>query len=356
MSSGRSGPSQNSGPGIPKRALPVVAVLLALSLAPSELSAQSAALAAAPEKLDITAESIESFEPREASKRIFGSLEFRGGLELRSPHKGFGGLSGLRILPDGATFIAVTDKAFWLRGRIVYRGERPVGIADAELAPMLGANGRPLSERGWYDTEALAADDAGNLYVGIERSNRIVRFNYGKEGLLARGQPVPVPNGVTALPYNRGIECVAIAPKSPPLAGALIALSERGLDASKNIRGFLIGGRMPGDFTLKSSDEFGVTDCAVTPANDLLVLERYFTWRQGVSIRLRSVPLSALSPGAVVDGSVLLEADMGFQIDNMEGLSVHRAPDGATVLTLVSDDNFSILQRTLLLQFALRSK
>jgi hypothetical protein len=36
----------------------------------------------------------------------------------------------------------------------------------------------------------------------------------------------------------------------------------------------------------------------------------------------------------------------------MEGLSVHR--DGsALVLTLISDDNFSIIQRTLLLQFAL---
>jgi hypothetical protein len=37
----------------------------------------------------------------------------------------------------------------------------------------------------------------------------------------------------------------------------------------------------------------------------------------------------------------------------MEGLSVHRSPSGETVLTLVSDDNFSIIQRTILLQFTL---
>jgi hypothetical protein len=37
----------------------------------------------------------------------------------------------------------------------------------------------------------------------------------------------------------------------------------------------------------------------------------------------------------------------------MEGLSVHRLPGGEVVLTLVSDDNFSVLQRTLLLQFTL---
>ena len=44
---------------------------------------------------------------------------------------------------------------------------------------------------------------------------------------------------------------------------------------------------------------------------------------------------------------------MGQQIDNMEALSVHRTADGALVLTLISDDNFSQLQRTLLLQFTL---
>jgi hypothetical protein len=53
----------------------------------------------------------------------------------------------------------------------------------------------------------------------------------------------------------------------------------------------------------------------------------------------------------VVDGPPLIFADMAYQIDNMEGLAVHRAGDGATVLTLISDDNFSPLQRTVLLQF-----
>ena len=39
-------------------------------------------------------------------------------------------------------------------------------------------------------------------------------------------------------------------------------------------------------------------------------------------------------------------ADMGYQIDNMEGLSVHRTAAGDIMLTLISDDNFSFLQRT----------
>ena len=65
------------------------------------------------------------------------------------------------------------------------------------------------------------------------------------------------------------------------------------------------------------------------------------------------MPLVSIRPNATVDGAELISADMGYQIDNMEGLSVHRAPDGATLLTIVSDDNFSPLQRTLLLQFTL---
>jgi hypothetical protein len=37
----------------------------------------------------------------------------------------------------------------------------------------------------------------------------------------------------------------------------------------------------------------------------------------------------------------------------MEGIAAHRAASGETVLTLMSDDNFSPLQRTLIMQFAL---
>ena len=68
-------------------------------------------------------------------------------------------------------------------------------------------------------------------------------------------------------------------------------------------------------------------------------------------MRIRRVPLSTVRPGALIEGRELIFADMGSQIDNMEGLAVHRTPAGETVLTLISDDNFSAIQRTVLLQF-----
>jgi hypothetical protein len=55
----------------------------------------------------------------------------------------------------------------------------------------------------------------------------------------------------------------------------------------------------------------------------------------------------------VVDGPTIFEADLGQEIDNMEGIDAHVTDDGDTVLTMVSDDNFSMIQRTLLLQFTL---
>jgi hypothetical protein len=321
----------------------------ALALIPA--AAQPPRAPGAIEKIEIRSQVIEAFDPREPTRTRFGALVFRGGLVLESSSRAFGGLSSLRVAPDGEQFLAVSDKGDWLRGRIVYRNKVPIAVADAEMAPILGPDGKTLKSRGWFDTEALA-DDGGVMYVGIERANQVLRFDIAKDGLSARGRPIPVPPGMKLLPFNRSIECLVMAPKSGPLAGRLISVSERGLDNQGNLKGFLIGGA-GGVFSLKRTDDYDVSDCAVTPGGKLLVLERRFSWTSGLAMRIRSVPLASVKPGALVDGPELIAVDLGAQIDNMEGLSVHRAADGALVLTLISDDNFLPLQRTLLLQFTL---
>lgn len=333
------------------RAAAAAIAVAALSFYPGYVFAQTPS---APEKIDIRVRPIDAFQPGDPDRKIFGSLEFRGGLELSSTSGSFGGLSSIHVAADGANFLAVTDKADWLRGRILYRDGRPVGMNAAEVAPVLGPDGRAITARGWYDTEALTLD--GNIaYVALERVHRILRFDYGKDGLLARGQTVAVPSDFAKLPNNRGIECLVAMPKGTPLAGTLLAIAERSLDGNGNTRGFLIGPKA-GSFTVKRKDDFDIVDCALTPTSDLLLLERFFTWQKGVAMRIRRVPLSQVVPGATLDGHSLIQADLGYQIDNMEGLSVHRAADGTVVLTLVSDDNFSFLQRTLLLQFTLLDK
>jgi len=305
-----------------------------------------------PTKIQVIARPILAFDPREPQRVRFGALTFRGGLSLSSSHSHFGGLSALRVAADGAHFLSLSDKGRWLRGRIRYEGTRPVRITDAEMAPILGPDGKPLAARGWYDTESIA-EDGGTLWVGIERVNRIVRFDFGKHGLLARGEPIEVPPGIQRLPNNKGLECLVFVPRDLPLGGTLVAISERGLDRDGNIEAFLLHGASWAGFSVRRIGDFDVSDCAITPKGDLLLLERSFSRLKGVGMRIRRVPLVEVKPGATIDGPALIEADMNFQIDNMEGLSVHRDAQGALVLTLISDDNFSIIQRTLLLQFTL---
>jgi hypothetical protein len=306
-----------------------------------------------PVAITINAKTIDSFLPRETSQIRFGPLEFHGGLELTSPYKQFGGFSALHMAADGAHFVSLTDHGYWLTGRILYENGRPVGIDDAEMAPELGPDGRPLTARGWWDTESLAHQDGG-LYVGIERVNRIVRFDFAKFGVRARASVVPTPPGIATLPNNKGLEALAIAPRGTKLAGTLIAFSERGLDAAGNLKAFLIGGPTPGDFAVKRRDDFDISDCTVLPGGDILLLERRFSLlRGGIAMRLRRLSIADIRPGALVDGPALFEADMGYNIDNMEGISTHRTAAGDLILTMISDDNFSFLQRTILLQFKL---
>jgi hypothetical protein len=162
-----------------------------------------------------------------------------------------------------------------------------------------------------------------------------------------------MPPAVKKLPNNKGLEALVFVPKGLPLAGTLIAMSERGLDHDGNLMAFLVGGPSPGQFSIRRSENFDISDATLLASGDLLVLERKFSLISGVGIRIRRIPLAAISPGALVDGPAIFNADLGQEIDNMEGIDVHVTADGDTVLTMISDDNFSPIQRTLLLQFKL---
>jgi len=306
----------------------------------------------APVSIEVNARPIPSFDPRDHSHVRFGSLEYRSGLVLTSRYRGFGGLSGIRLDPKGERFIALSDHGAWFTGRIVYAKREMTGLADVEAAPMLGADGRPITARGWFDSEALALDGPF-VYVALERVNQVLRFDFSKGFTRSRGEVVPLPPAARKLPYNKGIEALVMVPKGQPLAGTLMAISERGLDPQGNLIAFLVGGPAPGQFSLRRTDNFDVSDAVLLPSGELLVLERKFSWLSGIGIRIRSIPLKDIAPGVLVDGPEIFHADLGQEVDNMEGIDAHVSPEGETILTMVSDDNFSLIQRTLLLQFAL---
>jgi hypothetical protein len=307
---------------------------------------------AAPVSIEVKARAIASFDPADHAHVRFGSLQYRSGLVLTSPFPGFGGLSGLRLDAKGERFISFSDKGSWFTGRILYQGSEMTGLADVEAAPMLGPDGKPITTRGWFDSESIALDGSF-VYIGLERVNMVLRFDFSKGFTRALAEVVPMPSAVKKLPFNRGLEALVMVPKGLPLAGTLIALSERGLDRDGNLIAFLVGGPTPGQFSVRRTDSFDISDATLLSSGELLVLERKFSLANGLGIRIRRIPLKSLAPGALVDGPSIFEADLGNEIDNMEGIDAYVTPEGETVLTLVSDDNFSLIQRTLLLQFTL---
>jgi hypothetical protein len=306
----------------------------------------------APISIDVKARPMPWFDRHDHERVRFGALEYRSGLVLTSSFPRFGGLSGLRLDAKGERFISFSDHGHWFTGRIVYEGRAMVGLADVESAPMLGSDGKPITAHGWFDSESIALD--GSLvYIGLERVNKVLRFDFSKGFTRARGEVVPLPKAASKLPFNKGLEALVFVPKGQSLAGTLIAMSERGLDANGNLIAFLVGGPTPGQFSVRRTDEFDISDAVLLTTGDLLILERKFSWLSGIGIRIRRIALRSIAPAAVIDGPSIFEANLANEVDNMEGIDAHLTPDGETVLTMVSDDNFSMIQRTMLLQFAL---
>ena len=310
-----------------------------------------------PEPAPVTAHAIPHFRRDDAALRRFGPLEYLGGLEVSGRHHSFGGISAIRMARDGERFTALTDTGDWITGRITSSADgAPTGLADVTIAPILMAGGRRSKDVGLWDSESLALDgDAA--FVGIEREHTILAFDLKASGgdiLRAQGRPLPLPPFVKAWPENRGIEALGVLPHGP-YAGRLIGIAERSGERDGTTEGFVMGrdGGEPFRFRLRRHDNFDVTSLDFLPDGDLVVLERFFSPRRGVAMRLRRVRTAEIGPEETVDGEILLTADNSRHVDNMEGLSIHRGARGETLLTLVSDDNFSIAQRTLVLRFRL---
>lgn len=279
----------------------------------------------------------------------FGKLEFRGGLLLTSPFSGFGGISAFTLDAAGRSFLAVTDASVLLSGTLETDGDRPVGLSGVVAAALRDDKGQLLATQGREDSESIAISPEG-VFIGLETVNEIWLYP-APNPLGQRGRRIEVPAAVKALRHNLGLESLVFVP-SGPLAGTLIGIGEEGPTATADLPGFLIGGPVPGVFTIAKSGVFSATDAALGPNGDLFLLERHYAVTTGVSMQIRRMRLADVTPGARLTGDILFSANMAYEVDNMEGLAVTRNAAGETLLTLISDDNFNPLQRTILLRFA----
>lgn len=291
-----------------------------------------------------------------SDQKLFGPLAFVGGLEMVSSQQHFGALSGLVLDDSQRQMVAVADTGFWLRATLERDAatNQLVGIRAGQMAEMKNADGQPLRDKWLADAEGIAVIQ-DMIVVSFERVHRVENHRYDPaSGFYQLDSVRTLPVDLNELRNNRGFEGIDIAPATTPWPGALVGISEKSLDANGNIMGFVAPENEPSfEFSLSRSDGYDVTDLSFLPDGSLLVLERRFTIQSGVAMRIRHIETAAIHSDATVDASVWLEADMRYQIDNMEGMEVSTDPDGTPRITLISDDNHSILQRNLLLEFRL---
>ncbi len=309
---------------------------------------------AAPVPVEITAIPVD-FDRDNPSHKDFGKLVFRAGYALYADSHHFGGYSALALSASGDKMLAVSDAGTWLRADLDYDGRFLKGLSNAVIGPLLGENGKPLSNFSRRDAEALVLKDGsvekGKAYVAFEVDHRIERYPFDADRFGPPDGAVRIPD--QTLMGNAGIEALAIL-KAAPSKDSLLAFSQERRDRSNALQGWLIGGPNPGPLTLKDIGNYTITDMAALPGGDIAVLERRFTFTDGLHVRIRRIAASAIKPGAVLQGEILLQSAGNLNLDNMEAIAAHASADGQTILTVMSDDNFMSLQRTLILQFALK--
>jgi hypothetical protein len=156
------------------------------------------------------------------------------------------------------------------------------------------------------------------------------------------------PPGIEGAPQNGGLEALA-----PLEGGGLFALTEEMRAGAGAVRGFLWRDGRWSSLSYATRDAPRPSDATALPGGDVLVLERAYSPLKGLLLRLRRIAKGTLQPGAALDPPVVAELQPPVIVENLEGLSARRSEKGETLVYLVSDDNFSAFQKTLLLMFAL---
>ena len=259
-------------------------------------------------------------------------LALRRTVSLNADHEHFGGFSGL--LMDGPRLIAVSDKGWWLLAELTEDFE-PL---RAGYARMRDSAGEPLESSG-ADAEGLTRRDAA-MVVSFERDHRLMfHLEEGRLGDTVRHRTFE------RLPYNQGLEALATSPD-----GWLIAIAEKPRRFGHPL--FIV--RYSGDVVQGALPEippFHVTGADVGPDGRLYVLRRYYARLLGVSMRIHRYALDedGVPIPETVEELAAFESESG--IDNMEGIALWQDRAGRTRLAVISDDNFNLIQRTLLMDF-----
>ena len=270
-------------------------------------------------------------------------LEWCGMLELPDhmpDGQPLGGLSALAFDQQSHLLYMLSDRGHLYRTRPRFDDQQQ--LARLELlgsVPLLDHRGRPLEmPRADSESMVLIKGRRGEtqLLIGFERQHRLQRFTLEGEPV---GKPLQPP-ALDGAQNNGSLEALINHPVHGLIGG--LEFASKGMNDNESRLFDLDGHQWRWQ---RSSADSGLT--AMAPlGDDLLMLERDFKIGRPLIISLRRVRLSSAPPDGVVPGDTLarLVSDEGWRLDNFEGLT-RIAPQR---YLMVSDDNFSWLQRSLL--------
>ncbi|HEV2561167.1 MAG TPA: esterase-like activity of phytase family protein [Rhizomicrobium sp.] len=289
-----------------------------------------------------------------------GALIYRGGIEISSPEPRFGGWSGLMVSTDGTHLLSQSDEAHWLRANLIYDAKGNLaGIEHAQLADMQNLGGAAMVKKEG-DAEGLAAlspqGPDGPVIVSFEGNDRVWRYDVS-HSLDVKPETVPMPDGIHTLKSNLGLEGLTMF-----RGHSILAVAEDTRDVNGDMKAWLVpypsrdADVQYGQLGVKAHAPYEISDAAMGPDGNLYLLERhYFGPIGGVVCAVREIDRTSIKAGARLEGKEIAEFSMRENIDNMEGLSLRRTPDGKTLLYMISDDNYNhAIQRTVLLMFELQ--
>lgn len=252
----------------------------------------------------------------------------------------FGGFSGLIVADNGLDFLTISDRGYFVEGRFQREAGLLSAITQVRQARVVDANGAFARRAGLRDSEGLAILPDGSVAVTFEGEHRIESF----AEIGARPKKLPWFKGFDEMKLNGGFEALAIDNQ-----GVLYAIPEQPTGADAIVQVFALQGQnWQRAFTLKRDKQFQPVGADFGSDGRLYVLERGFN---GLGFRTR-VRSFAISDAGATDGKIIFHKGIGGH-DNLEGLSVWLDDEGHIRLTMISDDNFRLVQRTEFVEYRL---
>ncbi|MEO1189631.1 MAG: esterase-like activity of phytase family protein [Pseudomonadota bacterium] len=269
----------------------------------------------------------------QARTKNLDGLTLAGAWQLESDNSGFGGVSGLDVL-SAELLLAVTDD-----GKFIWIGmDAQTGAPDGtgNIAYMRDQDGKIFPNKRSADAEDLSVRD-GLAFVSFEQTHRIMAYDLATCGSAARAAMVTNLNKVVdrrVLEDNRGAEALAFADD-----GLSVGFETRrrtgspiGTVRTDGTLAELDRLTQPNLYLLTGMDSVGDLSATVFRAYDPLRGARVLLRVARDDIEIASAALRPPLP-----------------VDNFESVAIGRNPAGKTRIWLISDDNFSNDQRTLLL-------